>query len=384
MTANDDQADLKAFANEIDYFNTLVNDEKAKLTDLISQRINNEKNPYAHLAVVTDTLTSALAGLTARIKVVEKVVLANSNDELLITAPSLIIGDPQCVHSLKNEVCIPAEIFANHNNMYGLEHTESGLAYAWSGPDPEITFDLPIKRDVDTTCRIRFISASDEEMLKDIKISIDGNQIPYNLEFDGECRVIECQLQSCAKTQSSRISLELPRTISPVEQGKGNDERRLGLAIVGIDVASKILEPLRESVYLTAANFSEKENFYEVERSEKGTEYRWTGPEKENNIVVAVSRDKPQNLVLRFVNVIDQALLNGLVIKSDEEVVTHKIDFDGELECILCELPPQTKQKSATKLCLSLPNTISPIERGIGGDARKLGIALVDLKIGPL
>lgn len=121
-------------------------------------------------------------------------------------------------------------------------------------------------------------------------------------------------------------------------------------------------------------------NFYDVEKTEAGLFYAWTGPSPINEFELPISRTKDKFAQIRYISVVDEALLKDLVIKVDGKIVPFKIGAI-KTQCIIEFKVSATKNAGVTKISLILAKTLSPQETGAGQDARRLGMALSGVSV---
>lgn len=234
--SNEVSADIEAIADDLRYFEALINDDAKSLQARILEAVDATPNPYEHLKAVTGVLVDSQAQLSARVKVLEQALLGKSWPKTTIDALS---PRPVAEHNYasQSQVDVSIESFGDGTNMYGIEYTAEGLAYSWSGPAPEIVFDVPVLRDTEKVFRLGFISAmDDDDLLKETQILIDGKSQSVELDFDGQSRGLCCCVPVDEGSRATRIEIKLLRTASPAEQGNGNDQRKLGLAITGYKI----------------------------------------------------------------------------------------------------------------------------------------------------
>ncbi|MBY6212240.1 hypothetical protein KUV95_11825 [Microbulbifer agarilyticus] len=217
------------------YFEALVSDESSLLFSRINAALENCESPYGHLKSVSEVLVHNQAELAARIKVLEQVLLGRLAPQEL--HKGLSVGEaPEHIYSLMSEFEVPVSTVAHQPNYYDLEQSENGSVYAWTGPAPEVLFEVPVKRDSKSVFRLGFIGAADEALLESVKILVDGQLANVDLDFDGTTRGLLCTIESRPGGGVTTVEVKLDRTISPAEQGQGNDARRLGLAVTGYKV----------------------------------------------------------------------------------------------------------------------------------------------------
>lgn len=228
---------IEDLAEDLRYFDALIKDEALLLQERIVEAVEASANPYDHLKAVSGVLVENQANLSARIKILEQVLLSGAWNE--VRAPEMEQPVAEHNYAPQAQLEVSVEAFGNGQNMYGVEHTAEGLSYSWTGPAPEIVFDVPVLRDSEKVFRLEFISAMDhDELLKDAQIFVDGQGQAVELDFDGKTRGLRCVLPVHEDSRATRIEVKLIRTLSPIELGKGNDERKLGLAVTGYKVTN--------------------------------------------------------------------------------------------------------------------------------------------------
>ncbi|WP_428821448.1 hypothetical protein [Microbulbifer sp. MCCC 1A16149] len=226
---------VEALAEDLRYFEALVKDDVQILQAKVIDAIEASANPYDHLKAVTDVLVENQSQISARVKVLEQVLLGKT----VLNTSGTAMSQPVAEHNYapQAQLDVSAAVFGDSQNMYGVEYTPEGLAYSWTGPAPEIVFDVPVLRNVDKTFRLGFISAmDDDELLKEAQILVDGAAQQVDLNFDGQTRGLVCLIPANEGSRATRIEVKLVRTLSPAELGKGEDQRKLGLAVTGYQV----------------------------------------------------------------------------------------------------------------------------------------------------
>ncbi|WP_406827631.1 hypothetical protein [Microbulbifer sp. ARAS458-1] len=230
-----ERGEVEAMADDLRYFEALVKDNAQALQARVLAAVEASANPYDHLKAVADVLVENQAQMSARIKILEQVLLSKA----VVEARTPAMAQPVAEHNYAPQarVEVSAAVFGENQNMYGVEYTPEGLAYSWTGPAPEIVFDVPVLRNVDKVFRLGFISAmDDDELLKEAKILVDGQAQQVDLDFDGQTRGLTCRVPASEGARATRIEVKLVRTLSPAEIGNGEDQRKLGLAVTGYRV----------------------------------------------------------------------------------------------------------------------------------------------------
>lgn len=105
--------------------------------------------------------------------------------------------------------------------------------YAWSGPSKELKFEVPVKRDSDRVFRLGLVAAMEEMFLRDAEIIVDGQALPFDIDFDGVAQGFVCRIPARPTSGATEVIVKLVRTLTPSDKGAGGDERPLGLEITG-------------------------------------------------------------------------------------------------------------------------------------------------------
>lgn len=228
---------IKNLANDLDYFDRVIKTEADTLRADLSKKLESTPDPYQHLDVVTNHFIETFSMLSARVKLLEAVVKNPNSQE----ASRLSIGSNSPGHILKfvDEISITADRFCNQHNFYGEEKTESGTYYSWTGPSPVNSFELPITRNKAKYGQFGFISIIDEELLKTLTVKVNGEPVQFKTGSTKNQRIIEFRIPATKDRNVTVVSLNLANTICPLETGKGQDARHLGLALSAISVTHK-------------------------------------------------------------------------------------------------------------------------------------------------
>ncbi|UHQ55869.1 hypothetical protein [Microbulbifer sp. YPW16] len=137
---------------------------------------------------------------------------------------------------LLDEFQVPVSLLFHKPNFYTLEYTDEGVAYAWTGPSPDLEFQVPVERDSEKIFRLSFISAIEELQVTEAKAFVDNQSAFFRIDCDGKARGIVIAIPPCKTQCLTEITVQLKRTVSPSEIGQGVDGRQLGLAVTGYDV----------------------------------------------------------------------------------------------------------------------------------------------------
>src|SRR5688572_9329936 len=214
MSSNSMLNSIKNFAADIDYFERMVSAESASFKAELTNKISNTTDPYQHLEIVADHFCDVLALLSARIKLVESAFVnqhASTNKALQISGDS-----PRHTLKLVDELLINADSFGSYTNFYGVEKTDAGLYYSWTGPSPVNVFELPITRDEEKFGQLHFIAIVDETLLQTLTLKLDGDVVEFQLGTHENQNVLEFKIPSSKDQKPTALSLNLTNTVSPL------------------------------------------------------------------------------------------------------------------------------------------------------------------------
>jgi hypothetical protein len=136
---------------------------------------------------------------------------------------------------------------------------------------------------------------------------------------------------------------------------------------------------LSASFVLSADAMDGIENIYELEFSGTGVPCRWTGPEPKTTFRLPIYRKEALKLIVGVVGVVKPSYLRELVFTIDGRKSKHRIKYESGTNYLVVDLPPSTADR-VTNLALEVPKALSPLELGVSGDIRKLGVAISSIR----
>lgn len=124
------------------------------------------------------------------------------------------------------------------DNFYASEPLGSNNDFfRWTGPERLNNFYVPIERDVERTLRLSIVNAIKPEILRSIKLYVDGELITYDIEKRGDGVEIIAILPPCSRAQDTLVSMFIPHLLSPSEvNSQSTDNRKLGVAFHKLEV----------------------------------------------------------------------------------------------------------------------------------------------------
>lgn len=117
--------------------------------------------------------------------------------------------------------------------FYPAEQTDAGAVFNWSGPSPQISFDVTIDRPSGAELRMEGINFLDFDGQKDVKLFADGLEVPLAVEKAEPGIVITATLPPAATVGQTQLRFLLPETRPPAN---AEDKRMLGLAFLRLTI----------------------------------------------------------------------------------------------------------------------------------------------------
>ncbi|GGW82310.1 hypothetical protein [Alteromonas halophila] len=189
-----------------------------QLTQQYSKQLLDAENPQQEMA-------SSLGALAARVRIIEE-VLAKEERGITEELPPL----------LPAEVTLTASHFASQENLHELE-THNGREFRWSGADPRVDFALLVNRDGKKEVVIDVVAVAKSDLMKRLSLYADGIVLKFSTRQNGDILQLVAKLpKEPGKKDATLISILLPETVRPIEEGSSSDTRQLGIAISQLHV----------------------------------------------------------------------------------------------------------------------------------------------------
>ncbi len=120
--------------------------------------------------------------------------------------------------------------------FYTAEKTDTGATFNWSGPSPQFSFDVLVDRTHGAELRLEAINFLDYDRQKDVKLFVDGLEVPVSVAKSDPGIVVAGNLPSRAQAGKSYLTFLLPEALPPPGE---EDKRTLGLAFVRLTVTPR-------------------------------------------------------------------------------------------------------------------------------------------------
>lgn len=128
------------------------------------------------------------------------------------------------------------EHVGTEQGFYPAEQTEAGTWFNWSGPTPQFSFAVRMDRARGADVRLEGINFLDFDRQKDVKLFVDGLEVPVTVTKEDPGIVIAATLQPQSGTGRTSLAFLLPETLPPENP---EDKRMLGLAFVRLTVTPR-------------------------------------------------------------------------------------------------------------------------------------------------
>ena len=128
---------------------------------------------------------------------------------------------------------------------YGVETGLSGEPFRWSGPATTASIVLPLIPDAPFILWIDVVDVLEAAALETLSLSVNGLRLQHVLQPNGSAWRILCAYTppaDAAIAQSILVSFKIARTLRPIDLGRGDDRRWLGLAVGAIEL-QPVLRP---------------------------------------------------------------------------------------------------------------------------------------------
>lgn len=128
--------------------------------------------------------------------------------------------------------------FDSTAGLHALEHDGSGTPFRWTGPTPQVKFEVGIDRTVPSRGTFRLLKSGHitRAYLKSVQIYLDGKSVPFEAEATETVSLKFEVPERSSNLAVTSIILECP-VWSPSDTGSA-DTRQLGVAFVDL-----LLEP---------------------------------------------------------------------------------------------------------------------------------------------
>ena len=217
------------------------------------------------------------------------------------------------------------------------------------------------------------ITLEKQNISKRIADNIDQSQ-PLNMQmetFSDEVSIILAQISArIGIVEQALVNRHTAELRPEVSTSRSNTKSR--------ELKHKIKagnRQLKSNDIIAAKDIVSYENLNDLEVFE-GTAFRWSGPSNITEIILPIDRVLDRKLSIYLAAIIKPEYLKQLKICIDNIEVKYNVGFSGGLLILNIHLPAIASDFESTTIKVTVPNTHSPMELGMGEDTRKLGIAI--------
>ncbi len=222
--------------SELEHYQSIVKVEESKIREHLDAQIKANKGQHSELTVVVDTLVNSLASLSARMQIVESVLVSRGESKPVnLSDEDKLSGNMQLLENkltLVDKLEISAEQLAKCNNTYDLEE---GM-YTWTGPEVTNVIDLPVKRTKAKSLTVDIANTVLPGLLNSLKLYVNEQPLTYKLRVQDHGALLTSKLPKDTRCTGTQIKIVIDNTYIPKGLGTSSDERKLGLALNRITV----------------------------------------------------------------------------------------------------------------------------------------------------
>ncbi|WP_370256159.1 hypothetical protein [Marisediminitalea sp.] len=166
--------------------------------------------------------------------IIEKLQKSVLDSELFFSLPEVTLMSRS---KLPRVVISAGDVVPVGDNFYASEPFGNNDFFRWTGPERLNNFHVPIDRSEERNLRLSIVNAIKPEILRSIKLYIDGELVSYDIEQRGEGVELITVLPACNRTQDTLVSMFIPHLFSPSEvNSESTDNRKLGVAFHQLEV----------------------------------------------------------------------------------------------------------------------------------------------------
>jgi hypothetical protein len=130
----------------------------------------------------------------------------------------------------------PSQPMRTSDGFYPLEHTGGGVAFRWTGPSAQFSFNVFVDRSRGADLKFETINCMDVELQKNLGLLVDGESVPIELSAADTAFTVTAALPAHDDGRSTNLVFVLPIVLTPTES---TDTRLLGVAFKRLIVAAR-------------------------------------------------------------------------------------------------------------------------------------------------
>lgn len=228
---------MKHFIDELTFIEQLAGDEGQQIVRQIEQAATNNDDPFEAIRAMFRVVADNLGQVKAR-----QLLMETELAKLQLSTSDVLnkswFGAAVAPHSVFSEGGIAAGELLAGVNLYPVEYAQDGFSYRWTGPGQEVRLLLPLDRSKELVGRVNVVSVLYDECLRDVRVKLDGKFLHLIEQPTMETGIQFVVPESEGEAQSV-LQIMTGRCVSPLDVGKGDDRRPLGIAFNSLEFAKR-------------------------------------------------------------------------------------------------------------------------------------------------
>ena len=197
---------------DILYLEYLIDVEKNDIKQKLTQRLTQVDSDGERIDVICDEISSSLAQLSARVAILEKVLV--SREEKDVPEKSGNIRPSSAEEPLKAEVCVSVQEIGDLNSLSRVKYSDSGQPYFQIMPDSRIAVDLAVDRSEKRTLAVNICGEIDHAFLNKVEILVDGERIKHKVTHVKDYDRLICHLPVKPDRRKTEVEILTPNVSS--------------------------------------------------------------------------------------------------------------------------------------------------------------------------
>ena len=130
----------------------------------------------------------------------------------------------------------PTQPMRTSDGFFPLEYTGGGIAFRWTGPSAQFSFNVFVDRSRGADLKLETIHCMDAEFQKNLGLLVDGESVPVEVTQVETAFTVTAALPARDDGRSTNLVFVLPAVFAPPESP---DTRLLGVAFQRLIVAAR-------------------------------------------------------------------------------------------------------------------------------------------------
>ena len=199
-------------AEDILYLEYLIDVEKNDIKRKLTQRLTQVDSDGERIDVICDEISSSLAQLSARVAILEKVLVSRGEKDVAEKFGS--IKPSSAEEPLKAEVSVSVQEIVARNSLSRIKYSDSGRPYFQIMPDSRIEVDLAVDRSEKRTLAVNICGEIDHAFLNKVEILVDGERIKHKVARVKDYDRLICHLPVIPGRRTTQVAIITPNVSS--------------------------------------------------------------------------------------------------------------------------------------------------------------------------